>query len=75
MTQAQDDALKKVQELLGEHFPGHVLIFIEDVSGDGEEQSEARRVTYDGGFHQALGLIAKAHHHMMHGFDEHEEKE
>lgn len=71
MTPAQEEALKKVQAILGEHFAGHVLITIEEV--DSEERGEVRRITYDGGYHQALGLLCKAQHQMLTDFSRLEE--
>lgn len=62
MTQAQDDALKRIDEIAREHFDAYVLAVEGEPSPeDGDpDESVDNQVAYAGGLTRALGLLVLA---------------
>jgi len=61
MTPAQEQVLKRACLELGEHFDGFGLA----VTWKTDDGFVQKRISYDGGFYQAMGLFAQAHHDML----------
>jgi len=62
MTEAQKDAIKRIHDIAGEHFTAFVLgVEIED-----DDVSKHSRLSYEGGFNTALGLLVNIQHEMLH---------
>ena len=56
-TQAQVDAIRKSQELLGEHFSAYTMIFKGE---DEHDRQETIKVVYKGGYFESQGMIHEA---------------
>lgn len=67
MTPIQQKTIDQAFEMLGEHFPAFVLITLNDAGHDSERQCETEecRISFEGGMHQALGMITDAQHTLV----------
>lgn len=64
MTESQKIVSKKAFELLGEHFESFVLVV--QFSEEDDDLNQQASVMHEGGYFNALGLMAKASHDMKH---------
>ena len=60
-TPAQEEALRKAYDLLGEHFDRVVMIVDTEVDGQTSDPGDATDITWKGGFMAAMGMIHYAH--------------
>lgn len=63
LTDAQVTALRQVYSILSEHFDSHVLITLVK----SEQGQEKKFLSYEGGYHQILGLLTQTQHDIVSG--------
>ena len=59
MTQAQQDALQRAFEILGEHFDGHVICVHSNCEEDEEDNVSEFQCAWNGGLSLGMGLVER----------------
>jgi hypothetical protein len=62
MTPAQDDAFKRIDEIMREHFEAGVIV----VKGEHTDKTEDIRSTWHGGYATSIGLLEMGKLHAWH---------